>query len=82
MPKITASETEVVVKRLSKEKYSYSQIKQKLKVENVDISISTICRILNNVSISRQAAFSNEPKPKNSTKPAKRNEEKSKKLEN
>ena len=54
MPKITSIETETDVKRLSKENYSKTDIKHKLK-EDIDINIKTITRILKNVGIRRQA---------------------------
>ena len=51
MPKITSIETETDVKRLSKENYSKTDIKNKLKEEDIDISIKIITRILKNVGI-------------------------------
>ena len=37
MPKFILNETETDIKRLSKENYSYSQIKNKLKEEDIDV---------------------------------------------
>ena len=70
MPK--SIETEIDVKRLSKEKYSHRQIQNKLKVENVDVGISTICRILKNIGIRRSATNNKQPVPKYRTSPFKR----------
>ena len=55
MPKITSIVTETDMKRLSKENYSKTDIKNKLKEEDIDISIKTITRILKNIGIRRQA---------------------------
>lgn len=80
MPKFTSIETETDIKRLSKENYSYSEIKNKLNEENVDISVSTICRILKNVGIRRQALNSKQPVPKFRRAPIKRTPEVIKKV--
>lgn len=64
MPKFIKPNFETDIKRLSKENYSYRQIKNKLKEENVDVSISSICRILKNVGIRRRALNNEEGKPK------------------
>jgi arginine repressor len=72
MPKITSTETEIDVKRLSKEKYSYRQIKNKLIEEDVDVSIATICRILKNIGIRRSAKNNKQPVPQYRTLPIKR----------
>jgi uncharacterized protein YerC len=60
------------VKRLSKEKYSYRQIKNKLKEEDIDVSIATISRILQNIGIKRSATNNKQPAPQNRTAPIKR----------
>jgi len=65
MPKKIATNTEVDIKRLSKENYSYREIKNKLEQDQVDVSISTICRVLNNIGIRRNALNKNQPAPKN-----------------
>ena len=62
MPKIIWSKAEADIKRLFKENYSYRQIKNKLKEEDLDISISSICRILNNIGINRRALSNGEEK--------------------
>ncbi len=64
MPKFTSSETETDVRRLSKEHYSKVAIKNKLKEENIDVSVRTITRILENVGIRRQALSQKKPIPK------------------
>ena len=53
MPKFISNETVTDIKRLSKENYSYRQIKNKLKEENIDVSIMTICNFLKNIGIRR-----------------------------
>jgi hypothetical protein len=80
MPKLTPTESEIDVKRLSKEKYSYRQIKNKLKEEDVDVSISTICRILKNIGIRRTATSNKQLVPKYRTSPIKRTPEVLKKV--
>ena len=75
MPKLTSTETEMDVKRLSKEKYSYRQIKNKLKEEDIDVSIATISRILQNIGIKRSATNNKQPVPQNRTAPIKRTPE-------
>ena len=72
MPKFTAPKTEIDVKRLSKENYSKPAIKNKLKEEDIDISISTITRILKNVGIRRRAFNEDKPAPKFRRAPIKR----------
>ena len=62
MPKLIKPELEVDIKRLSKEHYSYREIKNKLKEEDVDVSIASICRVINNIGISRQALNNGEKK--------------------
>ena len=54
MPKFLNPEFKTDVKRLSKENYSCRSIQKKLKDENVDYSISSICLILKNIG-TRQA---------------------------
>ena len=56
MPKFLENKVEYDIQRLSKENYSYRQIKNKLKDEDVDVSVSTICRVLNNIGIRRKAS--------------------------
>jgi arginine repressor len=63
MPKIFKPELEVDIKRLSKENYSYTQIKKKLKEEDIDVSVASICRVLNNIGIGRQALNNGEKNP-------------------
>ena len=75
MPKLTSIETEIDIKRLSKEKYSYRKIKNKLEKEDVDVSIATICRVLKNIGIRRSATNSKQPVPLNQTAPIKRTPE-------
>ena len=60
------------MKRLSKENYSKTDIKNKLKEEDIDISIKTITRILKNIGIRRQALSSKKPVPKFNLQPIKR----------
>ena len=72
MPKFTSIETETDVRRLSKENYSKTAIKNKLKEEDIDISIKTITRILQNIGIRRQALSEKKPMPKFNRKPIKR----------
>ena len=72
MPKLISSEVETTVKVLSKEKNSHTVIKEKLKADGTDISMSTISRILNDIGISRQAAIRGEKKPKYRRPPVKR----------
>ena len=55
MPKFFSIETENDVKRLSKENYTMPAIKDKLKEENIDISVDTIKRMIKNIGIRRQA---------------------------
>lgn len=64
MPKFLKPSIEIDVKRLSKENYSYREIQNKLKEEDVDISIMSICRILKNIGIRRQALSNQEEIPK------------------
>ena len=75
MPKLTPIETEIDIKRLSKEKYSYRQIKNKLEKEDVDVSIATLCRVLKNIGIGRSATNNKQPVPQNQTAPIKRTPE-------
>ena len=72
MPKFLELKTEVDITRLSKVNYSCRQIKKKLNEEDIDVSISTICRVLNNIGIRRQALNAGEKTPKFQRKPIKR----------
>ena len=72
MPKQLAIEAECDIKRLSKENYSYRQIKNKLSEESVDVSVATICRVLKNIGIGRQSIAQGEPVPKKQHIPIKR----------
>ena len=80
MPKLIKSDLETDIKRLSKENYSYRGIQNKLKEEDVDVSLSSICRILNGIGISRQAGINGEKKPKKRSTPIKRTPEMIKKI--
>ena len=64
MPKFINAELEVHIKVLSKEKYSYSQIKKKLKQEGHNVSIGSICNVLKNNGIRRRALFNGQLCPK------------------
>ena len=64
MPKFLKPSIEIDVKKLSKENYSYREIQNKLKAEDGDISIMSICRILKNIGIRRQALSNQEEIPK------------------
>ena len=55
MLKFISIETEIDIKRFSKENYPYRQIRNKLKQEGASVSISTITRVLKNIGIRRQA---------------------------
>lgn len=44
-------------KRFSKENYSYRMIQNKLKKDDVDEILMSICHILNGIGISRQAGI-------------------------
>ena len=46
MPKFISIETEIDIKLLSKENFSYRQIRNKLKQEGANVSISNITRVL------------------------------------
>lgn len=72
MSKIIGTKAEADIKRLSKENYSYRQIKNKLKEEDLVISVSSICRVLKNIGIKRQALSNGEEKPKVRRPPTKR----------
>lgn len=72
MPKIISAETETTVRTLSKENFSKISIKNKLKEDDVDISISSISRILKNVGLKRQAILQGKPVPKYRRPPLKR----------
>ncbi len=72
MPKIITAKTDVAIKILSKEGYSYRKIQKKLKQAEIDVSISSICRSLKNIGIGRQALNSKIPKPKYRRAPTKR----------
>jgi len=65
MPKLISIETECDVKRLSKEGYSCSQIKEKLSRENINISEKSVYNIIKNKGIKRNALSKGLPKPKN-----------------
>ena len=80
MPKVIKPNIENDVKRLSKENYSHRVIQSKLKEEDVDVSLSSICRILNGIGISRQAGINREKKPKKRSTPIKRTPEMIKKI--
>jgi hypothetical protein len=73
MPKLIDSNTESIVRTLSEENYSSRAIKNKLEEKDIDISIKSICNILNNIGIKRKALNANEPVPKNRSTPIKRN---------
>ena len=53
MLKFILFETEIDIKRLSKENYSYRQIRNKLKQEGASVSISTITGLVKNIGIRR-----------------------------
>jgi transposase len=72
MPKLFDPKVDIDVRRLSIENYTQVQIKKKLKEEDVHVSLSTICRILKNVGISRQAYTENKQPPKYRRPPIKR----------
>ena len=72
MPKFTTQEAETSVRILSKANFSYPEIKAKLKEEDIDVSISTICRILKNIGIRRSAVRNKQPIPKFARPPIKR----------
>ena len=72
MPKFFSIETENDVKRLSKENYTMPAIKDKLKEENIDISVDTIKRMIKNIGIRRQALSQKKPVPKFKRRPIKR----------
>ena len=72
MPKFISIETEIDIRRLSKQNYSYRQIKNKLKEEGIDVNIMTICCVLKNIGIRRQALHNNQPIPKFRRPPTKR----------
>lgn len=72
MPKFIESKIEIDIKRLSKENYSYRRIRDNLKEENVDVAISSICRVLKNMGIRRKALNKGEEKPKKRAKRLKR----------
>ena len=72
MPKFIAPEVEVDVKRLSKEGYTFDQIKEKLKGEGTNIAKSSISCIINNVGIRRQAIKDKKEIPKFKRPPIKR----------
>jgi len=76
MPKIIPVELETMVKTLSKEGYSYSQVKKKVALENYTISRQSISNILNLKGKKRVATALGEPKPKNNSTPFKRTPEK------
>ena len=80
MPKLIKPNIENDVKRLSKENYSHRVIQSKLKEEDVDVSLSSICRILNGIGINRQATMNGEKKPKKCYTPVKRTPEMIKKI--
>ena len=64
IPKLIKSDVKTGNKGFSKENYTYSVIKNKLKEEYVDVSLSSICRVLNGIGISRHAGINGEKKPK------------------
>lgn len=72
MPKFFSTEVENDVKRLSKENYTKTAIKNKLKEEDIDISVKTITRMLQNVGIRRRALSRKKPVPKFKRRPIKR----------
>ena len=72
MPKFIDNNTEVDIRRLSKEGYTQNQIVKKLKEENNIVSRSSVSRILNNVGIRRIAISEGKEKPKFRRPPIKR----------
>jgi len=64
MPKIFSPDLEVRIKVLSEEKYTYRQIKEKIKKEGHDVSLSTISRVLKNIGIRRQVVSRGQPVPR------------------
>lgn len=72
MPKFFSTKVENDVKRLSKENYTKTAIKSKLKEEDIDISVSTITRMLQNIGIRRRALSQKKPVPKFKRRPIKR----------
>ena len=72
MSKIFAFKVEADIKRLFKEIYTYRKIKNKLKEEDLDISVSSICRVLKNNGIKGQALSNGEEKTKVRRPPTKR----------
>ena len=71
MPKLIKPNIETDIKRYSKENYSYRVIQSKLKEEDNDVNLSSICRLLNGIGINRQATMNGEKKPKKSSTPVK-----------
>jgi hypothetical protein len=72
MPNQIDSNTECIVRALSEENYSSRAIKNKLQANDIDISIQSICYILNYIGISRKALNSNEPELKKQNMPISR----------
>ena len=52
--KILSKEVEVVIKFLSKKKYSYRSIKKYLKEEGIDISLGAIYKVIHKIGLTRQ----------------------------
>ena len=71
MLKLIKTDIQTNIKRLSKENYSYRVIRSKLKKEDVDVSLSSICRILNGIGINRQATMNGEKKSEKRSTPVK-----------
>ena len=72
MPNQIDSNTECIVRALSEENYSSRAIKNKLQANDIDISIQSICYILNYIGIRRKALNSNEPALKKQNMPISR----------
>lgn len=82
MPKIIENETDVVIRTLSKEGHSYSVIKEKMKAENINVSIASISRVVNGTGLRRSALLLKKPVPKFRRPPKRRNKELIQKVKN
>ena len=75
MPKLLDPQVDTIIKTLSKEKYSIRNIKHKLEEDDIEVSIGTICNVLNGIGIRRQALNHGQEIPKHQYPPSKRTPE-------
>jgi len=82
MPKILDFETDTIIRTLSKENFSPRLIRAKLLEGDIDVSVQTICNVLNSIGIRRNATKEGLPIPKFRRPPVKRTNDMVRKVKN